>query len=453
MATNTYVALDRQKLTSASSSVTFTSISQSYTDLRIVVQAGNASGISAVGVRYNSDSGSNYSWTRMYGDGSSVTSNRSSDTAAYFGIIGTSIAQTFTVDIMNYSNTTTYKTAISRSSDAANYVATYVNLWRGSTGSATNQPITTLTFINSNGGNFPIDSTFTLYGIAADTNAFTAKATGGTITADVGYIYHTFTSSGTFTPSIALSCDYLVVAGGGAGGAGSGGAGGGAGGYRYFSSQSLSATGYTVTIGAGGSSTTQSLPTPQSGNNSVFGSDTATGGGGGGSEGASYRNGFNGGSGGGSGYNGTAGSASPAGQGNNGGTDGTPTNYSGGGGGGAGAVGANAGGTSAGNGGIGLNTLSDWATTTSTGASGYYAGGGGGGSQDGNNPGTPGNGGLGGGGKGGQYAAGPSNWLPGIAGTANTGGGGGGGAFGPSNAAPAAGGAGGSGIVIVRYAK
>jgi hypothetical protein len=156
----TYEPIATTKLTSAQSSVTFSSLG-SYTDLRIVVCAGNASGVSAVGVRYNSDSGSNYSWTRFYGDGSSVTSNRNSDTAAYFGIIGTSIAEVFTIDIMNYRNTNVHKTAISRTNEPANYVGTYVNLWRNTAA------ITSLTFLNSNGGNFPTDSTFTLYGIAA----------------------------------------------------------------------------------------------------------------------------------------------------------------------------------------------------------------------------------------------------------------------------------------------
>jgi hypothetical protein len=157
----TYEPIATTKLTSAQSSVTFSSLG-SYTDLRIVIAAGNASGISAVGVRYNSDSGSNYSWTRLYGDGSTATSNRgTNDTAAYFGIIGTSIAETFLIDIMNYKNTNVYKTAISRTNDPANYVGTYVNLWRNTAA------ITSLTFLNSNGGNFPTDSTFTLYGIAA----------------------------------------------------------------------------------------------------------------------------------------------------------------------------------------------------------------------------------------------------------------------------------------------
>ena len=44
------------------------------------------------------------------------------------------------------------------------------------------------------------------------------KATGGTVTSDSTYWYHTFTSNGTFTPSQALSCDVVVVAGGAGGG-------------------------------------------------------------------------------------------------------------------------------------------------------------------------------------------------------------------------------------------
>jgi hypothetical protein len=60
-----------------------------------------------------------------------------------------------------------------------------------------------------------------LYGIKAQVTPGTAKATGGTITYDQsGNVIHTFTSSGTFTPSEALSCDYLVVAGTGVGAGG-----------------------------------------------------------------------------------------------------------------------------------------------------------------------------------------------------------------------------------------
>jgi hypothetical protein len=64
-----------------------------------------------------------------------------------------------------------------------------------------------------------------------------AKASGGTITTDGTYWYHTFTTSGTFVPYENLTADCLVIAGGGAGAATDGndtqgGGGGGAGGLR-----------------------------------------------------------------------------------------------------------------------------------------------------------------------------------------------------------------------------
>ena len=54
-------------------------------------------------------------------------------------------------------------------------------------------PITSLSVIAAS-GSFIAGSTFSLYGIGA------AKASGGTITYDGKYTYHTFTSSSSFTP-------------------------------------------------------------------------------------------------------------------------------------------------------------------------------------------------------------------------------------------------------------
>jgi hypothetical protein len=108
-------------------------------------------------------------------------------------------------------------------------------------------------------------STFYLYGVAAlgTTPAIVPYATGGdTIMTDGTYWYHTFVSSGTFTPAKALTADYLVVAGGGGGGQGGqrcrwrrwtsctvGATGGGG---SLESALSLGTSAYTVTIGAGG---------------------------------------------------------------------------------------------------------------------------------------------------------------------------------------------------------
>jgi len=257
-------------------------------------------------------------------------------------------------------------------------------------------------------------------------------ATGGTIYTDGDYKYHKFTSDGTFTVTStqgASIVDALVIAGGGGGGGDNGG-GGGAGGYLYTAEHSVSATAYSITVGDGGAGAGGSDAV--NGQNSVFSSLTATGGGFGGTNNKTHA-GASGGSGGGGGGGTTGGGGSgTAGQGYAGGSSGGNTSpKSGGGGGGAGAVGSP--GPSTGTGGIGSNAQSAWATITSSGDSGYYAGGAGAGHEG---AGADNVGGTGGGGAGG----GPSD--TGVAGTANTGGGGGG---------AGSGGAGGSGIVIIRY--
>ncbi|MDP2656703.1 MAG: hypothetical protein Q8P11_04025 [bacterium] len=283
-----------------------------------------------------------------------------------------------------------------------------------------------------------------------------ASATGGTITYtdsdglnprsspayNEGYAVHTFTSSGTFTPTESITVDALVIAGGGGGGgslnSGSGSrGGGGAGGLLYNTSLALTAQEYSVTVGAGGAGGAVGTENNGTvGNDSVFSTLTAKGGG----YGAATNGGLiggTGGSGGGSTYTSTH-STTTGGQGNIGGAGAN----GGGGGGGAGAVGADPPSSDAGgNGGAGVSTYSDLLSAGNAGVdiSGtrwIAGGGGGGGYPTGSNIGTGGNGGGGSGGGSGTSA---------TAGTTNTGGGGGGGGSGVG------GGSGGSGVVIIRY--
>jgi hypothetical protein len=413
MPTNTYVALDTQTLSSAASSVTFSSIPSGYTDLMLVASCKLTSGAGTAWYRVNGDTASNYSDTFLYGNGSTATSVRHSNVAQAYFADASSDQTNYIFHFQNYANTSTYKTALVRGNSPSTGVSAVVGLWRST--SAINQ-IT----IGQNSTTWATGSTFTIYGIAAQ-SVGAAKATGGTITYDgYGNVYHTFTSNGTFTPTQALTADVLVIAGGGSGWPDAGG-GGGAGGFLGYSSQSLSASAYSCTVGAGGTSGGYSAA---SGSNSQFGSLTASvGGGRGGYTGAV------GGSGGGS--RAGAGAAGTSGQGFAGGAG--PAN-AGGGGGGAGAVGVDGSGNNGGNGGAGLNTYSSWATATSTGVSGYYAGGGGGGPFT---SATGGTGGAGGGGNGGNSP---------VTGTTNTGSGGGGATAGNTNNA-----AGGSGIIIIKY--
>jgi hypothetical protein len=66
----------------------------------------------------------------------------------------------FTVHFMNYSNTTTNKTVLGRSSAASGFVEAAVGLWRNTSA------ITSIT-ATTGGQSYQTGSTFTLYGIKA----------------------------------------------------------------------------------------------------------------------------------------------------------------------------------------------------------------------------------------------------------------------------------------------
>jgi hypothetical protein len=456
VATNTYVALDTQTLSSAVPSVTFSSINQGYTDLVMVI---NTTGISASGSAYaaqfNGDTTSgpgNYSARCVTGTGASAISDYTENTdniQVGAGGVGSGTGyETLVINFPNYSNTTTYKTALARWSAAAVGTSAQVGTWRSTAA------INSIKIYLNNVKTFSIGSTFTLYGIA-NSDIGAPKAFGGIITQDATYTYHTFGASGTFTPQQSLTCDYLVVAGGGSG-AKLRGAGGGAGGLRTSigtisggggsleSTLSLSASDYTITVGAGGAEKTSDLTNGNNGNNSSIagsGITTVTSTGGGGGATYSIGTGSAGGSGGGATFDSSGvGGAGTANQGFAGGLGAGAANYGAGGGGGAGVAGTNGTTTVGGNGGNGV--LITALSATGTGVSNYYAGGGGGATYSG---GTPGTGGSGGGG------AGVATTTAGGAGITNSGGGGGGGGY--SGGVGGNGGAGGSGIVIIRYAN
>lgn len=431
MATNTYVAL--QTITaSASSTVSFTSISSAYTDLVLVAVANSSTaGASSNNyrVQFNGDTTALYSDTIIQGNGTTATSARdSSSTVMYAGELPqtSASAQTSIFQIMNYSNTTTYKTLLSRGNSAGSAVMASVGLWRST--AAINRVDLFMTSATLTG-------TFTLYGILAEGGA---KATGGVVTSDSTYYYHTFLASGTFTPVSTLSCEYLII-GGGAGGARTGG--GGSGVISYSSGNSVS-TAKTVTVGGGGAGSNTSTGIGTSGVTSSVDITTAVGGSGGIAILAA-----------------TNPAQGGAGGGNSGGAGGAGGPYQGGGGGGGAGSNGTAGTYISGNdnnpggaGGTGSNAYSLWATATSTGNSGFYSSGGGGGGgwrASGSPYGAGGTASSGGGGAGGAAAS--TTAVGGTAGIANTGGGGGAGGVG--GVTDGAGAAGGSGIVIIRYAK
>jgi hypothetical protein len=418
--TTNYVLLEKITVGAAgAASVTFANIPQTgYTDL--VLKASVRTNVSAiwddVTLVFNSVS-TGYVNNFVQGTGAAAGSGGASPASIVATVNGNTAASgtygTFETYIPNYtsSNNKSYLTdSVTEANGTTSFAMMWAQRWENTAS------ITSLTLSVVNGTLFLQNTTFYIYGVAKlnITPTVAPKASGGDIIdTDGTYWYHTFISSGTFTPATGLSCDCLVVAGGGGGGGavnGSIGGGGGAGGYQYFTSQSVAAVGYSITVGAGGTGGSSAPGSGSNGSNSVFGALAASVGGGAGGAGHGLQagsSGANGGSGGGAGFSATTtttGGTGTAGQGNNGGPEGS----GGGGAGGGGAGGA----ATTGSAGVGLaNSITGSSITYAIGGAGLGAAGNG---------------------------ITPSNPIPnrGIGGDAGW---------------NAAGGNGGSGVVIIRY--
>ena len=162
---STYTPIATNTVTGSSvSDVTFTGIPNTYTDLIIVCSlkiAVTSATNTFIKVGDGSiDTGSNYSWTRVLGNGTSASSSRASSVSDGV-IIGDANLTDFTADILhlqNYSNTTTYKTILTRNNLASALTQAAVGMWRST--SAINQ-----VRIFGNVRNLAVGSTITIYGV------------------------------------------------------------------------------------------------------------------------------------------------------------------------------------------------------------------------------------------------------------------------------------------------
>lgn len=167
---STYTPLATTTLGSNAASIDFTSISGSYTDLVLIVLAQQVTNGEDLAIQFNSDTATNYSRTYICGDGSTAHSGRSTSvnqiildhhatppTANSFSVA--------TINIINYSNTTTYKTVINRSgsneSNPAIGSVANVGLWRNTSA------ITSVKVFSTNSSNLKTGTVATLYGIKA----------------------------------------------------------------------------------------------------------------------------------------------------------------------------------------------------------------------------------------------------------------------------------------------
>jgi len=171
-AQSTYTPIATYTSSGSTAVFTFSSIPQTYTDLIISFYARDTFSINLheVLIRLNGDSGSNYSNTRLYGDGSSSYSTRNTNLTGYYpgplpaasataGVFGSQ-----TLHFMNYSNTTTYKSALARTASDLNgsgQSVLSVSMWRNTAA------ISSILMQNTDGTNYVSGTTITLYGITA----------------------------------------------------------------------------------------------------------------------------------------------------------------------------------------------------------------------------------------------------------------------------------------------
>lgn len=152
----TYDCIATTTLGSSQTSVTFSSISGSYTDL-VGIIAGDVSAAGFV-MQFNGDTGSNYSYTRMYANLNNQFSQTFANSAQIDLTVGTMAKGSSLFHINNYSNTTTRKTALVRTNNDGTFIGAIVGMWRSTSA------ITSILF---SGTTFPTGTVFSLYGIKA----------------------------------------------------------------------------------------------------------------------------------------------------------------------------------------------------------------------------------------------------------------------------------------------
>jgi len=159
----TYEPIATTTLGSAAASITFSTISGSYTDLRLVLFTRDAGAGGILQLTFNGSSATNYSDTWLRGNGSTATSG-GNITQAYINMQyatgGASNWGMFTADILSYTGSTNKTVLLTDSNDenGSGFVYRQVGLWNSTAA------ITSLT-ITAASGTMAASTTATLYGI------------------------------------------------------------------------------------------------------------------------------------------------------------------------------------------------------------------------------------------------------------------------------------------------
>jgi hypothetical protein len=166
----TYQLIETKTLGTAVSTIEFTSIPQTFTDLVLVsnYRTTRAAVFDQLRIRFNGNTGANYTWLGAYGSGSSAGAENTGDDVSFktdVGVGNNATANTFSngaIYIANYTGSTNKSVsidAVGENNATEAYQFIYVGTYTNTTA------ITSIQGFSEGSANFVVGSTFSLYGI------------------------------------------------------------------------------------------------------------------------------------------------------------------------------------------------------------------------------------------------------------------------------------------------
>ena len=168
--TNSYESIATVSLGSSQATISFSSIPSTFKhlQLRLILKDDRALNRDSVLMRFNSDSGNNYSEHQLYGDGSAAAAQATTSTSrmSIYRASGnsgaTDIFGAIVVDVLDYQNTNKYKTM--RFLGGVDFNGSG-EVWFGSGLWQSTTAVNAITLTPANGSNFLTYSHAALYGI------------------------------------------------------------------------------------------------------------------------------------------------------------------------------------------------------------------------------------------------------------------------------------------------
>ena len=149
-------------------SFTFSSIPSTYSHLQLrVLSKSTTAGQTNIAIRFNSDTGNNYAWHQLYGDGASAAASAATSTNLIRCIHSSNDSNVFgagVIDVLDYANSNKYKTTRTLSGYDMNGSGGYIMLRSGVWMSTS--AISSLTVVPES-GNLAQYTSLALFGVKA----------------------------------------------------------------------------------------------------------------------------------------------------------------------------------------------------------------------------------------------------------------------------------------------